>query len=389
MKIAVLIDRIYPYYLGGYETLMHNMITRLGTGYQIDVYTSMDEELVTSGSVRYIKIAEKHRYTNAHGQHSLLGSVTFLLSTVRNIRKLDGYDYVILETIPYFGLGFILSRIKSIKISYFQEAWYLYPPDYRRLFVRKAIRSILKHTDLAVAISESTAQSIKVNYGFEKVITIPVGVDVEKIQESAVPDETFDVSYMGRLGSIKNVKDIIKAVALMTSKGIKLKTLIIGDGEERRDLLDLANTLGVLENVTFTGKVTEETKYKFLKSSRIFVLASEREGFSIATLEAMACGNVPVVARPPLDEVFGVSHLVKNDYNGLYFTLNNISDLAEKIEKLLKDSILYERLRENSLHESEKYDWSDIVRNFRALLAGTFKEKSYEPSELVNNALRE
>lgn len=389
MKIAVLIDRIYPFYLGGYETSMYNLLTRLGPNCQIDIYTSTDEVLKISDRIRFIRITGKHKYTNSKGQHSLVGSMIYLLSAIRISRRLKGYDYVILEAIPYLGLGLVLNKIGGTRISYFQEAWYLYPPDYRRPLMRHAIKSILKNTDLVVAISESTESSLRINYGFERVITIPVGVDIQEIQAVQQADEMFDVSYMGRLGSIKNVRVIIYAIALLAEKGLRLKTIIIGDGEERKNLLKLAHKLGVTDIMTFTGRVSEERKFRYLKSSRIFVLPSEREGFSIATMEAMACGNVPIVAKPPFAEVFGVSHFVKDNYNGLYFPLNDSHNLAEKIEKLVRDPVLYNRLKDNSVKEAEKYDWSDIANAFREILTGTFKKEFIESDTFLQSSWKE
>ena len=81
--------------------------------------------------------------------------------------------------------------------------------------------------------------------------------------------------------------------------------------------------------------MNDDQKIDLLNHSKIFVLPSEREGFSLSTLEAMAVGCVPIVSKPIHNDVFGVSHFVKNGVNGLYYDLGNVNQLAMSIIYLL------------------------------------------------------
>ncbi|MEM3844621.1 MAG: glycosyltransferase family 4 protein [Candidatus Parvarchaeota archaeon] len=371
MKIAVIIDRIYPFYIGGYETLFYVICTKLSQVYEFDVYTSMEADHDRIENVNFIKIAKKRRYTNKYGTHSLIGSFLFFLSAFKVSRKIKGYDYVILNTIPYVGLGLVLKKIKAKKISYFHEAWYDYPKSVKKYAIRKEIRSILKYTDLAVSVSKSTSHSLVHNYRFSNVLTIPNGIDIGIINNIGSNEESYHISFLGRLSKMKNVSDIILAVNLLKKSGIDLKVAIIGDGEYKDALQNLSVTKGVSENIKFFGQVSDVKKYELLKSSKIFIMPSEREGFSIATLEAMACGCVPLVAKPEFEELFGISQFVKDGYNGLYFKVNDPEDLKEKISRLIEDRSMYEMLKENAMKEARKYDWTNIIPMFKQIFVSS------------------
>jgi glycosyltransferase involved in cell wall biosynthesis len=71
---------------------------------------------------------------------------------------------------------------------------------------------------------------------------------------------------------------------------------IAGSGPERDSLEGQVAELGISDNVTFLGYVSEERKRALLHESSVFVLPSRQEGFGIAVLEAMATGT-PVVAN--------------------------------------------------------------------------------------------
>ena len=78
---------------------------------------------------------------------------------------------------------------------------------------------------------------------------------------------------------------------------------VVGDGEERGLLVQMARDLGLEDKVTFVGKVTNEDVGTYIAAADIFVLPSISESFGIVNLEAMACG-LPILAS----RVGGVLH---------------------------------------------------------------------------------
>jgi glycosyltransferase involved in cell wall biosynthesis len=98
------------------------------------------------------------------------------------------------------------------------------------------------------------------------------------------------------LTSLKSVDQTVKALLSLRSESRPFHFDIVGDGSERRALERMVREAGAEDLMTFHGEVSEEAKRALFARSEIFILSSPREGFSIATLEAMAQGCAAVVA---------------------------------------------------------------------------------------------
>lgn len=369
MKIAFIIDRVYPVYTGGYEYLAYNLSQGLSIYYDVTVFTSMDDDFQKIGNVKYIKISKKYKYLNSKGIHNFRDSIKFVSNILSNINRFDNYDIIILNTIPYFLFGNVLSKIKAKKISIFHEAWYDYLNN-KNMFFRYAlkheIKSIVNQSNAIIAVSSQTENSLLKNYNAKNVYRIPIGINTYNKNEKF--NVKYDIIYLGRLANIKHIDDLIKSLKYVVNDFPNIRVAIAGDGDERQKLMNLADDLGLNKNISFLGSIREDEKYQLLMSSKIFVLPSEREGFSISTLEAMYCGAVPIIAKPEYDEVFGTSDFVINNVTGLYFELRNIHDLKDKILYLLKNDDVYNKLRVNSINTAMQYDWKNIIKMYNNVL---------------------
>ncbi|OPY27215.1 MAG: UDP-D-galactose:(glucosyl)lipopolysaccharide-1,6-D-galactosyltransferase [Methanocella sp. PtaU1.Bin125] len=130
---------------------------------------------------------------------------------------------------------------------------------------------------------------------------------------------------------------------------------MIGDGPERASLEALAADLKV--PVTFTGFLEEDALIGRLKAAKVFVLPSTREGFSITTLEAMACG-LPVLTVDAPGNAAG--DLVKDGAGGCVVPLDDRA-LREAINGLLSDDPGRRRMADRCAADAEKYDWGRLV----------------------------
>ena len=139
------------------------------------------------------------------------------------------------------------------------------------------------------------------------------------------------VANMNR--KVKRVEDFVKAAALVHRQCAEVRFVIVGDGELRGDLENLAANLGVRDVITFVGRV--EHPMHFVKDFSIGVITSETEGFCNAIVEYMACG-LPVVAT----NVGGNPELVVNGENGFLYSVGRPEELAEKLVLLLGNSDL-------------------------------------------------
>jgi glycosyltransferase involved in cell wall biosynthesis len=222
--------------------------------------------------------------------------------------------------------------------------------------------------DGIVAISQKTrGDLIKCKVRPERIDVIPVGIDLERIIKIAPAARTTDVLFAGRLIHEKRVDLLLNAIAIAKTEVPMISCAIVGDGPERGTLEDLAATLGLDESVTFTGFVDQDVLTAHMKSSKVFVLPSVREGFGLVIIEANAC-KLPVISIR--HEMSAARELVRDGVNG--FLIGKISprEIAEAILKLVTDDALREQLAENGFEMSKKYAWSDISKS----VIGTYEK---------------
>ena len=97
---------------------------------------------------------------------------------------------------------------------------------------------------------------------------------------------------VGRLEPPKDHATLIRAFALVGQQR-KVRLIVLGEGNERRNLVKLTHELGVAHKVDFPG--FHANPFAFMAKSRLFVLSSIREGMPNVLIQAMACGT-PVVS---------------------------------------------------------------------------------------------
>jgi glycosyltransferase involved in cell wall biosynthesis len=133
-----------------------------------------------------------------------------------------------------------------------------------------------------------------------------------------------------------------------------VKCIIIGDGPEKEKLMKLTKELRVESNVEFVGFLEDhDDVIAYMKSSKVFVLPSTREGFGIVALEANACG-LPVVT---VNHRRNAACDFINGENGFICELS-AEDIAKKVLIGLEmGEVTRRKCKENAM----KYDWAKIV----------------------------
>lgn len=199
----------------------------------------------------------------------------------------------------------------------------------RRLFFNLADAHVDYTTD---------AYEIFGSYGVkkEKIFIIYNSPDTDLLMEAKakaqsaapiLPENPFRIIHVGRLVQWKRVDMLLRVTARLKQKYPKAELVVVGSGPQEKELKEMAVSLGIADSVTFTGAIynTVELGRYFLASS-VYVLAG-MGGLSIN--EAM-CFDRPVICSV-CDGT--EKELVKDGFNGFYFTEGDEDDLLGKIEK--------------------------------------------------------
>lgn len=378
--MGFLVDKIAPEYVGGYENRIWSFAQGLSLNHEVRVYSSRPElDSDAHANPRNFGCRPRLARRQVTGRsigHTLLFSVGLLADPITNWSP----DVLVTEAMPYFHLYSMrrwIEKRKCPKILDVPEAWVSYRrssgilSEFESLIVRKLLGEGLTWSDRAIVPSNVTARSLVENYHYDAVDIIPTGVSlISSNTDFAARDRsaTYDFVTIGRASAEKRQSDMLKALSILKSRGWTGRALIIGQGPETPKLMDLARKLGLLTQVEFAGLVDDSLKVKLLSKSRVFVLCSEREGQSIAALEAISCGLPGVVAKPRDPEVFAASEMVVQNVNGFHYNVADVDDLSAKMAEMIADLGLRLRFADKSRELSKKFDAAEMFNRLEDAL---------------------
>lgn len=177
------------------------------------------------------------------------------------------------------------------------------PKESVKEFIHHWLASFMSHCHHVVVPSESIRDMLGATYGLvDHVSVVPTGIDTVKFSKVSREEARGELQWsddlryfvsMGRLAKEKNFHVLLEAFRLLDREDTRL--VIIGSGDEKEELEELAESLGVSERVEFTGLVAFDRVPVYLAAGDYFAFASVTETQGLVTLEAMASG-LPVAA---------------------------------------------------------------------------------------------
>jgi glycosyltransferase involved in cell wall biosynthesis len=146
------------------------------------------------------------------------------------------------------------------------------------------------------------------------------------------------------LEPLYDVATLVRAIPLMMERSKReLRFVILGEGSQKSQLLDLAIKLGVETHLDFKGVVSREALLELYRESDVYVSTSTSDSTSVSLLEAMNFGLIPVVTDIP-----GNREWIQDGNNGFLFTASSPEALAEKILYAIDHSEAADGFREKN-----------------------------------------
>ena len=242
----------------------------------------------------------------------------------------------------------------------------------KRFVVKKVMQKALHVSDLIIFISNAVKESFFNNFNIEndkcRIIYNGIGENFYERNNNTIKKCTNNVVFVGRLAREKGVNVLIDAFNIIKQKGIDSTLTIVGDGEEKNELIEKVSNYGLGNNVIFTGRQSDVIQY--LDNADIFVYPSIcEEGFGISVVEAMARGCIPIVFNKG-----GLPEIIKNEENG--FIVNDVTaeSLADEILKVInlnnKDEI-----RKNAIETAKEFSIDNTIKNQKNIYEKLANEK--------------
>lgn len=371
-KILFFATNFYPYH-GGLEHYVLHLAKRLASrGIKVDVLTY---------NVHDIKEYEEHEGIGIYRIpcYDLMKDVyslpKFNRKTKEVFRKLEknNYDFVITQTrffsTSYLGMRF--ARRNNIKFIHTEHGNVFVKHDKKYIEIFALLydltigRKIFREADKVIGISRACCNfAKKMGADKKKVYYIPNSVDTNMCSPMAeekkieirkalkIRQDSFIISYVGRLIYAKGLQDLIEAV-----KGTNYILLLMGQGPYRKKLRELADKYKV--KAIFLGDTNHKDVMDYLNVSDIFVNPSYSEGLPTSVLEAGSCG-LPVVAT----NVGGTGEII-DSRSGFLYEPKDVETLKKMINVLRKDKELRNRF---SSHIRKKivreFDWDRNVDRY-------------------------
>lgn len=147
------------------------------------------------------------------------------------------------------------------------------------------------------------------------------------------PNRVLEILCVGRLVPSKGQLILLRACAILLSKGISIRVRLVGDGPDRRHLEAFAAQEKI--PVIFEGAKSHDETRTLLGQAQIFALASFAEGVPVALMEAMAM-EVPCVSTV----IAGIPELIRDGLDGLLVPASSPELLAAALERLAENPLM-------------------------------------------------
>ncbi len=362
----ILSTRNFPPDIGGMQNLMGGLANALTNHGPVKVFADKSEnsekydELLKSEIERFggIKLLRKYRKANR---------IIDYVENKKNVRSIFFDHWKSAEKINF-------EKIKNIPTFCLIHSKEINHPKGSAL--NKRVLNSLNNIRYIISNSKFTKKlAITIGVAEKKIYVINPGCDepieIEPVYESKAT-ELFKDSFpkiltVARLEKRKNHQNILMCIKNLKIKFPNIKYISIGDGEEKKSLLELTKELDIEKNVIFLNNTNQQLKGALIKNSNLFLMPSiiykkSVEGFGISFIEAASYGVGSIGGKDG-----GEEDAIKNGSTGFICDGNNINSIYENILNFF-DNDNYKKFGSNAKIFYENFKWNRIVKQYLSLI---------------------
>lgn len=226
-------------------------------------------------------------------------------------------------------------------------------------YARKVINSVY-NVDYLVLVSKRQEAYYKDRV---RCNTLYIPNVLDKLPKKSSNAEDHSIVTIGRLAKVKGHTDLIKVVELLKKDYDDISLTIIGDGEEKDNLIKLIKKKNLEKNVRITGFLDKDGIELELTNKNVFVMTSLFESFGLAAIEA-ASYKLPVVA---FDSAEGLKEILA-DGNGILIENRDLNKMKEEISKLFEDKKYRDKIAKNGYLNAKKYSIENVKKSWENII---------------------
>lgn len=234
-------------------------------------------------------------------------------------------------------------------------------------WVERLAHSLTRRFDLMIVRGSDAKEYVR-SLGYTHQLDVITGsIEIPSPEAIAGPRD-IDLIFVGRLTERKRPSRFLELTALVCREMPGTRATMVGDGPDFEALERYRSELGLVKSVALLG--LRKDVAELVARSRVFVLTSRWEGVSIAMLEAMASGAIPVV-----NDVGDLADVVEHERNGFLVPDNEIEVASGHIVALLRDQALQEQLSSRARRTViDRCSRSAVADRWRSSLTRLFKQ---------------
>jgi glycosyltransferase involved in cell wall biosynthesis len=272
------------------------------------------------------------------------------------------YDVIHVHLFPMLYWAAIVARICRNPFIYTEHSTNNRRRD--RAFLKPIERFIYNSYKIIISISIQTQLNLK-NWlsacgEDHRFVVIENGIKLNDFimgtapnEMSGIPPNSKILLMVSRFSASKDQKTVIRSIPLIEDSTVHL--VFAGEGTTKDSCVNLTNSLGINNRVHFLGNRNDIPQ--LIANSYIGIQSSHWEGFGLTAVEFMA-GMKPVIAS----NVDGLKQIVEGA--GLLFEKGNEFELANSINRLIKDQEEYRRISKQCFQRAEKFNINNTADKY-------------------------
>lgn len=214
-----------------------------------------------------------------------------------------------------------------------------------------------------VALSKEIQRTIQEVYGLpdNRIPVVFNGIDLSRciVKESYARKDTFTVLHIGRFMDVKNHELLLRSFARFKGQHSDARLQLLGDGELKENMMQLAGQLNITDAVEFAG--LQSNVYPWLHNADVFILPSKFEGMPMTLIEAMGTG-LPIIAS----NVGGILDMLSSQKEALLIEPKE-EKIIEALEMVYSDAKKREYWGRNALQRSSLFSSQAMARKYLQL----------------------
>lgn len=367
----------YPPIGGGGGVICRDISEELARqGHFVTVITSLfqnlkQKEIVNGVEVQRVKVVNRKKQDVA-SLPSMLSYVPSAINAAKQLLFKKKYDIINTHfAIPTGPAGNHISSTFKIPNVLSIHGGDIYDPSkslspHKTPLLKCVVKHVLKKADRVVAQSSDTKMNALNFYNLKREIDIiPLAIKPNQSKSinvsSGFSDNKIVLCTIGRLVKRKNLVELLEIFGSIKNE-IPARLVIIGDGPEYSNLKGLCEQLKINNDVQFTGRISDDEKFKYLSASDVYVSTAMHEGFGIVFLEAMEFG-LPVVCYNKGGQV----DFLKDGITGLMLKLGDKENFKKRLIELLNNKELMKKIGDENKSYVQNFYIESIANKYLSL----------------------